>query len=271
MYDRMIPKKHRRPLVADRNCIFSLFKDERHSDPCHDICVTDEHAIAAHTYWHRVTDGIWMDFRKGEDDEYGFSGKLLSVRKEDCSKSPWGTAAISRCIVSIKFMHEYMHVHVDFEVTQLQFRQTEIRVLSEQRRWYEIDDILRRLRRDEKDWLTSLDMEAKRLIDVLPKHISDSLTPMEYQIFMLLDRRLLHTDEEIGRIPMMEFLGVQGVNSPVGSRGVGVGPTVARCAARKIASKWQHLYSTRALEQTEARDLAHSMRNSFNNTCMQFS
>jgi len=134
----------------------SVFVDQRVSDRHHETVVTDQHALAAHTHWHKVTNGVWLNHLLQQDSEYGVSGVLLEVREQDCAKTQWNLNATSSCFVIIQFLHRFMETLVEFEVTKLACMQFEVRVLQERRHLCIADDSLRLLTPEEGQLLHML-------------------------------------------------------------------------------------------------------------------
>jgi len=162
---------------------FSLFIDDiatrqqsRKTGHHHDIVVTDNHALAAHTHWHKVTKGVWLNYVKDWDDEYGTSGTLLQTRPQDCAKTVWKTAATSSCTLTIHFKHRFLQLLVDFEVTELACKQFDVRVLNERIHSQLTDSGLRQLTVEE---------------GLLLRDLNDPI---------------LGTNDAIGRIPFMDLL-----------------------------------------------------------------
>merc|ERR1712080_785763 len=104
------------------------------------------------------------------------SGKLVTIKQQDCANTVWGTAAVSSCIITIHFMHRFVHAFVNFEVTQLACMQFDVRVLEERRLPCLTEMQLRRLT-NEEGWLHNM-----------------------------LNTPLTGTKHAVGRIPFVELL-----------------------------------------------------------------
>lgn len=69
-----------------------MFLDERRSDDLRDVAVDDFRALAAQTYWHRVTGNFWEWAPDENDEELWLTGSLVEV--EEVADSSWPQAKV---------------------------------------------------------------------------------------------------------------------------------------------------------------------------------
>eukprot|EP00930_Biecheleria_cincta_P070881 TRINITY_DN5845_c1_g1_i1.p1 TRINITY_DN5845_c1_g1~~TRINITY_DN5845_c1_g1_i1.p1 ORF type:complete len:245 (+),score=46.80 TRINITY_DN5845_c1_g1_i1:22-735(+) len=130
-----------------------MFVDQRHSKEfltanglAKEICITvviDRHALAAHEFWHRKTEGRWVDHpparKKTHADEhfadhFGVSGRLLQLRREMPNAAPQPNLAVPGAVfLTIVFAALETVAEVDFAVVELSHTEFEVRILDERR------------------------------------------------------------------------------------------------------------------------------------------
>eukprot|EP00928_Gymnodinium_smaydae_P071887 TRINITY_DN55362_c0_g1_i1.p2 TRINITY_DN55362_c0_g1~~TRINITY_DN55362_c0_g1_i1.p2 ORF type:complete len:284 (+),score=45.80 TRINITY_DN55362_c0_g1_i1:75-854(+) len=146
-------------------CVFVDHRMPSLTRPGMEPVVTDQRALAAHQYWHRMTGGIWSNyFGDAEPDEIpleavrtagggfrsaaasgvearsretGISGSLLELHNLDQSSSVWSDAGAASAgtgaELRICFAHRIMKVWVDFRVLHLSPGRFRVHILRESR------------------------------------------------------------------------------------------------------------------------------------------
>ncbi|CAE8625957.1 unnamed protein product [Polarella glacialis] len=124
----------------------------------HIAAVTDKHALAAHEFWHRKTQGRWVDpakFKHTSDEApeaapaprnpaeppWGRSGALVALSRHLPGQPPQANVAVPGPVcLTIVFKAEHLVNTVTFAVTEISHTEFEVRVLTENRAFRPLPD-----------------------------------------------------------------------------------------------------------------------------------